>query len=165
MKKITFLFAFLAIAALSASSCQKDDPVDPKASYAYHDLCMDWGADKSAVLSFMNSQSGWKEEKGSESANELSFVHKSTLATVTYSFDSSGLIDSSVTYAGVNDKFDRMKSDVTSKFSISEWKSGPTTAGVTWWYAYVPAKKCDVSIGLSDSYGGYMYISYSGLTF
>lgn len=164
MKKSFLLLGCIAVSVLAFVSCGKDNPVDPtpeKGSYAYYDLCMDWGADQAAVISYMKSQSGWEEEKELETSSSLRFINKKTLADASYDFDSEGLSGCGLTYYGVNDKFEKMKSDLSSKFSISEWKEQVPMAGVSWWTTTLKDKKCDVAIGKSDAYGGYMYVDYT----
>ena len=158
MKKLTF--AILAFAACLLTACDKDNP-DCSCSYAFYDVCMNWGADKNTVYNYVAEMSGWTEDKElASSDNEIAFTNSETCATMTYTFSDEGLEAASVTYFDVNSKFDSLKNDVASKCGVTSWKEQPTQNGVTWFSGSSKEKSCNISVGYGDHYGEYMYVDY-----
>ena len=158
MKKL--LFAVTA-AAVILTSCEKQNVTPDKGEYVYYEPCLNWGADQDAVYNYMAGLDGWKEENDEKSESHLAFTNTKTNANMNYTFNSEGLSAAGVTYFGVNDKFETMKSDVSSHHGITSWKDQQVMAGVTWFTAGIKDKSCDVSVGWSDNLGGYMYADYS----
>ena len=58
-----------------------------------------------------------------------------------------------------------MKKDISDRYAIDDWTEKQPMYGVYWWDGKMKGKKTAVSIGYSDSYGGYMYASFTKTEF
>lgn len=162
MKKYFYLLA-IALVSMAFCSCSSDDD-DPKpAEFNFVAPYMEWGSSLDDVRTFMTKNLPDIKEKDSYSSTDgtvYRFNNNSETISYSYTIKDSKLTESRVDYMGKNDKFNNLKSDVSTKLNISDWNEKPEMAGVKWWSGRNSEKKISVSIGYSDNYGGYMYVDF-----
>ncbi len=161
MKKATLILAAFATMFIS---CNKDNEeiIDPilKGEYVFYEPCINWGADENTVISYVNAMGGWTKSE-EEEANKLHFVNEKTASSMSYEFGEKGLEGASVTYFGVNEKFETFKNDITTKYDVTDWRQQEETMGITWYFGTSNKVDCCISMGYSEMLGGYMYADFS----
>lgn len=164
MKKYFYLLA-IALVSMVFCSCSSDDD-DPKpAEFNFVAPYMEWGSSLDDVRTFMTKNLPDIKEKDSYSSIDgtvYRFKNNSETISYKYTIKDNKLQASEVEYTNMNDKFNDLKSQVSTKFNIAEWTEYPEMSGVKWWAGRIPGKKTSVSIGYGSNgiIGGYMYVEF-----
>lgn len=164
MKKILSLAVLLMTALVGFTACSENDDDDTKGNFTYAAPCLNWHCSIDDVRSFMSAKGGYTEDKSPEKDSDgmtYYFSNKKSNTSYSYTIADDGLVASSVTYSEMNEKFESLRQQVTSTHGVTDWKQQPEMNGVQWWSSKLTGKKTSLSIGKSDSYGGYMYVNFS----
>lgn len=161
MKK-NFFFVVL-FAALFTISCDKEQKDDPKQKgYVFYDICHTWGASKDEVAAYVDKMGGWKKDNDLSTDSEIHYSRKGSDTQMSYTFGKDGLEESGITYYCPTKYFDTFKTDISTKYGITEWKEYPEMQGVTWYNTSIKESSTNLSIGWSGSYGiDYFYADFS----
>lgn len=174
MKKYFYLLA-IALVSMTFCSCGGDDddnnndgpkPIVDPVEFSFVAPYMEWGSSLDDVRTFMKRNLPDLMEDGeaytsSEGTGYL-FHDKSAKIQYSYTIKDGKLVNSGINYMGMNDKFNDLKSQVSTKLNISDWDEKPEMAGVKWWSGRNSEKKISVSIGYGSNgiIGGYMYVEF-----
>lgn len=159
MKKYLMSLAVALMAVVGLVSCGDDDPIVPSGGkYEYYEPCTKWKSSMQEVREFMKSQSGWVEDSDLSSRGIIAYRNYKLDAQINYVFDAENVLSvTELTYYRNNSKFEQFKGDWTKKYNI-EWVWDEDNK---FFYAKLPAKGCNVTIGQRNNYVESMIISLS----
>lgn len=176
MKKYFYLLA-IALVSMTFCSCGGDDddnnndgpkPIVDPVEFSFVAPYMEWGSSLDDVRTFMKrnlpdlmeDDETYTLSEGTVCEGTVYLFHdKSDKIQYSYIIKDGKLVNSVINYMGMNDKFNNLKSEVSTKFNITDWMESEMS-GVKWWSGRNSEKKIRVSIGYSDNYGGYMYVDF-----
>lgn len=95
VRRITYILILLVTVCVM-NSCNDDSVLEP--SYTFNRPCMDWGASKESVKSYMD---GFELQK--ETSTELHYFGKETELTISYLFNNDELFSTVVMLDGHSD--------------------------------------------------------------
>lgn len=95
VRRITYILTLLVTVCVM-NSCNDDSVLEP--SYTFNRPCMDWGASKESVKSYMD---GFELQK--ETSTELHYFGKETELTISYLFNNGELFSAVVMLDGHSD--------------------------------------------------------------
>lgn len=122
MIKKFILFAFVFVCAMALNSCGDDD--EPAANFHVPDVCHNWGASREQARQQMEKY-GWTYT-GDENEHAMNFeITKKNIECTVFLGDEGGLSNVTVFYIGMNVFFDDLKSELTKRFNVINWKTQP----------------------------------------
>lgn len=164
-KNFLFVVLFAALFTISCDKDQKDDPIDDpteKEEYVFYDVFHIWGASKDDVAAYVDKMGGWKKDDELSTDTKIYYLRSNSDTQMEYTFGKDGLEGSGITYFCPTKYFDTFKTDVSTKYGITEWKEYPEMQGVIWYNTSIKESSTNLSIGWSGSYGiEYFYADFS----
>lgn len=134
---------------MTLNSCSKDEPTP---SFQVPEVCHDWGASRDHALQEMKKY-GWIYT-GNEDELGMNFEFKNNkdITSTIYVDKEKGILSVYVFYLGMNSFFDELKSVLSERFKLVNWKTHPqyingtsigNTASVTMYTFYNEKRKVE----------------------
>lgn len=119
MKKYIFLMVVALQAVATLVSCNNDDPdpVKPVEGYIFIRPVLDWDENQAYVDTHMTIDNDYTKMASTDT--HVTYQHKDSKATITYSFENNKLKSAAVTYTGCNNKFQTMLSDWQKNLGVA----------------------------------------------
>lgn len=121
MKKLLFTLAVMLITTMALNSCGDDD--EPAANFQVPEVCHTWGASRDEARQQMEKY-GWTYTGDEGFGMNFEIKRKNIICTLGFG-EEGKLSIATVFYIGMYSFFDELKSILTKRFNIVNWKTHP----------------------------------------